>query len=1035
MNQARAVFLCNEATRRWLVKDELMFLLLHYKTVTVPLLRSVQFRPPSGTLLFYNTLDVSEYKKDGWHWQKRKDKSGRVREDRAKLVINREVIVLGTYVHSAEISTFHRRIYYMRDSMKNIVLVHYLDEMNKGCVGCPVSTHVTKTRNEINRSLSVSAVSMPPSQRQYSQKLVSSDKTEGSIMNGCLGVDLGSRTTIWRTASMDSSDAISPSLKGDSMDGTNTGLCADEQTNDPNSLIALGERNSGSKGRRTFRLAEISDFSPDWDFEDGGAKVLICLAASLPKSVAHDTMNLFVQFGTKRTRAEIVSDTVLRCIVPSCTNPGSVHMYVCHWREALQQEAFQLSQQKKFTYRSYRWASPSLVDQVAKDEQAIDLSEASVSRAVHSASGMGKRSRTRAVHSSAGDECVRPLNNVLGSNRSLSTYVESDLDERQCKIRVVERLSEFHQVIQTKPVESAVGTIDSGVPDRYSGEEGIFADARGGSTLRSEQPSGRACLSSCREQISSEQVPQSSLRVGPPVSSTSFGATSTSLDDCAIEAMSDNDLEQLSEKLLERVVRQLVTVAHTSEELLEELNSLDEAGLSLLHYVSFYNYSQLVLLLLAHGAQINQQSTQGQTALHLAAGCGHDQVIDVLQQSGADLQVLDFEGLTAADRADKSGHADVAAKLYRCMGDGTPIDASVVDEVYGTLMEIDGISTPYMDAGDMGLLEGIEDTEFSVGPPHVYPNSCKSPYGASLPSKTVSRMGETQEHNRKLLLGAFSTMSLHDKCALSLSISRESAGHAAWRHESIAEEDPLISSSASSSEVSAGFGLSPANMAGMDAADLADGHFVLPGTQKDSDVHSVIADNEESLNKLQAAMELMGPEERQLLEDEVKVLQHGIRTWLLKRNCRNMRETTIQLREATQSIEQQEDTEHVPTETNKRSERERAAITVQAATRTMLARRSFLQTKHVAIKLQAATRGVLCRKHFARMKTHALASLVIQRNVREWWNKQPTAARPGVLDNKAGNAEENEDDTKAEKPSSAPDAHERALCNELCHNV
>ena len=101
-------------------------------------------------------------------------------------------------------------------------------------------------------------------------------------------------------------------------------------------------------------------------------------------------------------------------------------MYVCHWREALQQEAFQLSQRKKFTYRSYRWASPSLVGQVAKDEQAIDLPEVSVPRAVHSASGMGKRSRTRAVHSSAGDECIRPLNNGLGSNRSLSTYVESD---------------------------------------------------------------------------------------------------------------------------------------------------------------------------------------------------------------------------------------------------------------------------------------------------------------------------------------------------------------------------------------------------------------------------------------------------------------------------------------------------------------------------------------------------------------------------------------------------------------------------------
>ncbi|KUF87345.1 DNA-directed RNA polymerase III subunit RPC8 [Phytophthora nicotianae] len=129
--QARAASLRQEATRRWLVKDELIFLLLHYKLVGVPILHSLQLRPPSGTLLFYDTQKISDYKRDGWHWQKRKDKSGRVREDRAKLVINREVIILGTYVHSAETSTFHRRIYSVRDSKDTIVLVHYFDEANK----------------------------------------------------------------------------------------------------------------------------------------------------------------------------------------------------------------------------------------------------------------------------------------------------------------------------------------------------------------------------------------------------------------------------------------------------------------------------------------------------------------------------------------------------------------------------------------------------------------------------------------------------------------------------------------------------------------------------------------------------------------------------------------------------------------------------------------------------------------------------------------------------------------------------------------
>ena len=51
MNQERAAFLRNEAIRRWVFTHELMFLLLHFKLESVPLLRSVQFRPPGTSLI------------------------------------------------------------------------------------------------------------------------------------------------------------------------------------------------------------------------------------------------------------------------------------------------------------------------------------------------------------------------------------------------------------------------------------------------------------------------------------------------------------------------------------------------------------------------------------------------------------------------------------------------------------------------------------------------------------------------------------------------------------------------------------------------------------------------------------------------------------------------------------------------------------------------------------------------------------------------------------------------------------------------
>lgn len=259
------------------------------------------------------------------------------------------------------------------------------------------------------------------------------------------------------------------------------------------------------------------------------------------------------------------------------------------------------------------------------------------------------------------------------------------------------------------------------------------------------------------------------------------------------------------------------------------------------------------------------------------------------------------------------------------------------------------------------------------------------------------QIGENHEHNRKLLLGAFSTMSLHDKCALSLSISRDASTHSSNRRRGSSVSDDATTWSLPSTSSSP---------APPDSSILA---MAAEPTENDSlcdsDVKSVIADDEASLTKLEAAMELMGPEERQSLEDEVTLLQHNIRAWLLKRNCKNMREATKRLHEAARSIEeQQEAAERAAMAQSEQSQRERAAVTVQAATRSMLARRSFLQTKNVTIRVQAATRGVLCRKHFARMKTHALATLVIQRNVREWWYKQPGALKTAGLG--AGKEEE-----------------------------
>lgn len=210
----------------------------------------------------------------------------------------------------------------------------------------------------------------------------------------------------------------------------------------------------------------------------------------------------------------------------------------------------------------------------------------------------------------------------------------------------------------------AMGSYSSILPLSGGGQASTDLLMSSPTTHSAGHPSGNDPASENQSRSSAGNSTSEPLGVAPA------SDENAALDDSTIETLSDQDLEQLSEQLLERVVRQLITLAHTSDELLEELNSLDETGLSLLHYVSFYNYAQLVPVLLAHGAHINQQSTQGQTALHLAAGCGHDELVKVLLDSGADALMVDFDGLTAADRAEKSGHQQVASTLQRRMSGG-----------------------------------------------------------------------------------------------------------------------------------------------------------------------------------------------------------------------------------------------------------------------------------------------------------------------------------------------------------------------------
>ena len=194
------------------------------------------------------------------------------------------------------------------------------------------------------------------------------------------------------------------------------------------------------------------------------------------------------------------------------------------------------------------------------------------------------------------------------------------------------------------------------------------------------------------------------------------------LDDNALAELPDAELEVVLDKLLMRVVERMVQLAATDQDLADELNAPDRNGFCLLHYCALYNLATLVPLLFARGAHINCVTAARETPLHLAASGGHLALVQSLIESGADCDALDSLGLTPAGRAFQSGHLQVCEWIStRSSHDPMSSFGALQQQQLVTEAEHDALSSP-------------------------------------------------QDKTQQLLQDAFSSLSLHEKCALSMSL-------------------------------------------------------------------------------------------------------------------------------------------------------------------------------------------------------------------------------------------------------------------------
>lgn len=93
-------------------------------------------------------------------------------------------------------------------------------------------------------------------------------------------------------------------------------------------------------------------------------------------------------------------------------------------------------------------------------------------------------------------------------------------------------------------------------------------------------------------------------------------------------------------------------------------NRCDPAGWTALIHATYFGASEdLLKLLIARGAQVNEQNDRGVTALYLAAASGKEALVRLLLASGADPGLANKAGYTALRVAQTKGLTQIAALL------------------------------------------------------------------------------------------------------------------------------------------------------------------------------------------------------------------------------------------------------------------------------------------------------------------------------------------------------------------------------------
>lgn len=349
----------------------------------------------------------------------------------------------------------------------------------------------------------------------------------------------------------------------------------------------------------------------------------------------------------------------------------------------------------------------------------------------------------------------------------------------------------------------------------------------------------------------------------------------------------------LSIEKLEEILDNYINILSTDNscydkscELREQINSLDSFGFSLLHYCCIYNIPTLIPFLLLNGADINLRTKEVNRPANININSDYTNqfyqdstmIIPPTEKGINSNSTLPFSYSTPLHLAVESHHIEVVKILLS----NKDLNIEIRDSNFMSPFEL------ALSLSDDAIIE----TFYSF-----YPNlrnlndKNKKIYDMSSPISNSSTLSFSKSFDTsKVLQTAFSSLSITDKCALSLSINSNHSSTNTLDYSRCSSPQNLSTQSSPRScpqtpQLSKNSTPRKSISCNSSPNTFSQDEFI-------NEIRPILPNDQEFLNKL---ISMMGQKELRKVEEESKQIQDNGKAWLIKKNLINLKDAVLLL--------------------------------------------------------------------------------------------------------------------------------------------